>query len=165
MMLRLSPCVAATKASARSMPARRSKSWSMPLPSIVVPLKSGPRRLNAEDFTSRTVTSWSALVNCCASRAPTRPQPMMMTNVSRLPRMIELAPALTCRAGWSLGRAHERRRAGQPHAAWSVLEHIGRGMPQVELAELALVADAHDDQVDLAFEGFVDDCGAHVARL
>jgi hypothetical protein len=31
------------------------------------------------------VTSWPAASSICASRAPTRPQPMMMTNVPTAP--------------------------------------------------------------------------------
>ena len=82
MMLRLSPCVAATNASARSMPARLQHFLVDAVAQDRGALEVGPRRLNADDLMSMIVTSWPAWVSISASRAPTRPQPMMMTNYS-----------------------------------------------------------------------------------
>src|SRR5919202_6943216 len=162
MMLRLSPWVAATKASARSMPARLSTSWSMPLPRMVVPPKSEPSREKAEPFVSRIVTSWPEASSICARRAPTRPQPMMMTNVPTALLVAALTHGGDCVRH---GRSHRWRGARDPDTAGCVLQDVRRRVPQVELAELALVGDAHHDQVGLAFERFVDDRGAEIASL
>ena len=57
------------------------------------------------------------------------------------------------------------RSARQPYPTRCILENIGRRVAHVELTKFALVADAHDDQVDFAFEGFVNDRRANIARL
>src|ERR1700694_2892249 len=92
---------------------------------------------------------------------------MMMTNVATyLPRDLTLAAALTARgAGLSGGGGDARGGTRQPDAARRILEHVRRRMAHVELAEFPFVANTHDDQVDFAFERFVDDCRANVAGL
>src|ERR1051326_571429 len=156
-ILRLSPWVAARKASARSMPARLRTSWAGASPRMLVPLKSGPSRLNAEDWTSMIVISWPARTSICATRAPTRPQPMMMMNM-RLTYLSRYVPeTANCQRLAALGDRVRRSRRGcpagrgarQPDSARGILQHIRRGMAKVELAKLPLVADTHHDQVDI----------------
>src|ERR1700736_4576410 len=77
MMFRLSPLVSEAKPSADSMPAWRSTSSSIPLPSTISPAKSLPSRSNAFRLLSMTVTWWPALERARAAMAPTRPQPTM----------------------------------------------------------------------------------------
>src|SRR5438309_2441341 len=77
MILRLSPLVSEAKPSAVSMPAWRSTSSSIPLPSTISPLKSGPSRSKARRLISITVTWWPAFARATAAMAPTRPQPTM----------------------------------------------------------------------------------------
>src|SRR6266851_5745387 len=79
MMLRLSPSVTATKPSASSIPARRSTSASVPLPTTWSPLKSlvsTPREAARENwFGSRSMitTWWPDLSISAAICDPTRP--------------------------------------------------------------------------------------------
>src|SRR2546423_1236761 len=63
------------KPSADSMPAWRSTSSSMPLPSTISPGKSLPRRSKARRLLSITVTWWPSLERARAAMAPTRPHP------------------------------------------------------------------------------------------
>src|SRR6267143_5317924 len=77
MMFRLSPFVREAKPSADSMPAWRSTSSSIPLPSTISPGKSLPSRSKARRLLSMTVTWWPALERARAAMAPTRPQPTM----------------------------------------------------------------------------------------
>src|SRR5437762_274684 len=83
MMLRLSPSVTATNPSARSMPARRRTSTSVPLPTTWSPLNSRvktPRvdaREKAFGSLSTMTTSWPARSMLAAICEPTRPHPTM----------------------------------------------------------------------------------------
>src|SRR5215208_3820993 len=90
---------------------------------------------------------------------------MMMTNVGPPPMVRLLASAFTRRARRRRRCADEWRGAREPHPTRCVLEHIRRGMAEIELAKLALVADAHHDQVHLALERLIDNRGADVACL
>src|ERR1700716_1037436 len=96
-------------------------------------------------------TSCPACVSINANRAPTRPQPMMMTNIRGLAAVFAGRPCRSRRGGYAW------RSARQPHPARGIFEYIGRGVAHVEFAEFAFVADAHDDQVDLSLQRFVDD--------
>src|SRR6267143_209267 len=100
MMLRLSPFVREAKPSADSIPAWRSTSSSMPLPSTISPWKSLPSRSKARRLLSITVTSCPALERAFAAMAPTRPQPTITSFMNgrpilglpakRQPRRLEL---------------------------------------------------------------------------
>src|SRR5438552_8860873 len=100
MMLRLSPFVREAKPSADSIPAWRSTSSSMPLPSTISPGKSLPSRSKARRLLSITVTSCPAFERAIAAIAPTRPQPTITSFMNgrpilglaaeRQPRRLEL---------------------------------------------------------------------------
>src|SRR4051794_25904814 len=146
MTLRLSPCVTAAKASARSMPARRKTSTSIPFPTIVVPENSGSSRRNARAETSRTVTSWPPCESCEANLAPTRPQPMIMMNIADLsfaPEGSSLLLRNTC--------------AADPDLARRILQHVGRGSTEIEFAGVRRVRNPDDDEVSLGLDRFLHD--------
>src|SRR5258708_990326 len=85
MMFRLSPLVSEAKPSADSIPAWRSTSSSIPLPSTISPVKSLPSRSKARRLLSMTVTWWPALERARAAMAPTRPQPTMTSFIELKP--------------------------------------------------------------------------------
>src|ERR1700680_19960 len=91
MMLRLSPLVSEANPSADSIPAWRSTSSSIPLPSTISPAKSLPSRSNARRLLSITVTWWPALERARAAMAPTRPQPTMTSFMKEDPFYVLVA--------------------------------------------------------------------------
>src|SRR5574341_1951687 len=73
-------------ASASPTPIRARVSWSIPLPTSLLPPKLGHRRRNASCCVSSTVTSCPSWSSMDASLAPTRPHPIITTFiVSSLP--------------------------------------------------------------------------------
>src|ERR1700730_16247169 len=125
MMLRLSPLVSEAKPSADSIPAWRSTSSSIPLPSTISPAKSLPSRSKACRLLSITVTWCPALERARAAMAPTRPQPTMTSFMKEDPFYVlvdERQPG-----GLYLGQA---RRAdlglGGPHVVAHALKADGR---------------------------------------
>src|ERR671932_1712676 len=78
-------------------------------------------------------------------------------------RSLVSALAGVTRRAWR--RGHAWRRARQPDATRRVLQDIWRRVAHVELAEFALVADSHHDQIDLALERLIHDGRADVAGL
>src|SRR6476619_995698 len=83
-MLELSPLVTAATAQFGVMPASVNTSRSNPTPTIVVPLKSSPRRRNDSSRRSITITSCSEPARFKATSDPTRPHPTTMTCIRRL---------------------------------------------------------------------------------
>src|SRR6478672_5118732 len=79
-MFVLSPLVAATKASARSMPAASSTRTSSAGPCTKLPGKSSPTRSKASALSSMTLTSCPSSMRPFATAEPTRPHPTTTTN-------------------------------------------------------------------------------------
>src|SRR5687768_435118 len=100
---------------------------------------------------SMMLTLCPSALRVLARVPPIRPEPMMTTFMGET-----VAPGL---AGRRVGLAR------YPDAAGGILEHVGRGLAEVELAKALPVGHPHDDQVDAALDGFVDDGGAGGARL
>src|SRR6266851_8957027 len=97
MILRLSPFVSEAKPSADSIPAWRSTSSSIPLPSTISPGKSVPSRSKARRLLSITVTLCPALVSAIAAIAPTRPHPTITNFMNGRPILCLPAVAQTSR--------------------------------------------------------------------
>src|SRR4051812_17452990 len=57
------------------------------------------------------------------------------------------------------------RRAADPHAASSVLQHVGEGAAQVEFAKLLLVVNSHDYHLSTGLAGHIYDGSPRAACL
>ena len=104
------------------------------------------------------MTSWPPLSNASARAAPTRPQPTI-TNFTGAP------------SGARRGRRHRHRLgrdrlADDPDLAGCVLEDVGNGAPDREIAPEALaIGQPDDEQVRLALRRLVDQRRPDLARL
>src|SRR3972149_7031536 len=87
-------------------------------------------------------TSWPSCSSMAASCAPKRPQPMMITYISRL-----------------------RRHAQDYHFADGALEDVAGGPAQLELPKGAPVGNADDDRVGAALHRLIDYRMARFPRL
>src|SRR3990172_1800282 len=123
---------------------RASTSWSMPFPVCLRPLNPGGRRLNASERMSRAVTSCPSASSIVARVAPTRPQPMITIFIAYL---------------------LSHRLSEEYHLTGRIFDDVLRRRSDLELAQRTLVADAHDDRVDLSVGGLVHDGVAAVSRL
>src|SRR5579864_1703899 len=144
MMLVLSPLVVAANPPARSIPAFRKISSSIPMPRIVLPLKPSLRRRNASGSRSMIVTECPSDSSIEASIAPTRPHPRITTCIA---------------CGSLLSRARHRSsdaRFGEP-----VDDDFTRRVPEQRFRNALrrpfdkpdLRRDAQHDQVDVVIPG------------
>src|SRR5262245_898712 len=147
----LSPSVAATNASARSMPAALRTVSSRAGPSVNVPGNSSPSRANPSGLWSMMLTSWPSFTISRASAEPTRPHPTIRTNTrSPLPSLRTRGPSsaphpqangpgrddqppeqIGPRPRAAHGRAHQGRRPDDDHR------------PREDLGARAMEAAAH----------------------
>src|SRR3954447_11809446 len=180
-MLVLLPSVAATNASARSIPAAWRASISRAVPTVNCPPASShassiptSSRACASGSSSRHETSWPSRSIARASEEPTRPTPTIRMNIGGM---------LLGGRGWTLavstlagGRLNRLRRGGEQDPAGRLSQHVFRhlsnlGRPRATPAaqhraapDLRRWLPAHDDQLDAATARLLDDSGPHGPR-